>query len=91
MKNLLLSTHYLISLIICCKWVFKIKYYANGRIERYKARLAAKGYTQVGGQNSFDTFSLFAKITIAQILLVLATTYNWNLKQLDVKKKKKLT
>lgn len=30
-----------------CKWVFTTKYKANGTVERYKARLIAKGYTQL--------------------------------------------
>lgn len=29
-----------------CKWIFSIKYKADGLIDRYKARLAAKGYMQ---------------------------------------------
>lgn len=34
---------------ISCKWIFKTKGDSNGNVERYNARLVAKGYTQKEG------------------------------------------
>ena len=31
---------------IGCKWVYRTKYRSDGSIERHKARLVTKGYTQ---------------------------------------------
>ncbi|RVW30881.1 Retrovirus-related Pol polyprotein from transposon TNT 1-94 [Vitis vinifera] len=32
-----------------CKWIFTVKYKSDGRVERYKTRLVAKGFTQTYG------------------------------------------
>lgn len=70
--------------IIGCKWVYKLKLPANGNIDRYKAWLVAKGYDQTAGFVYFDTFSPNVKPTTIWIVLTLAVSQNWNIRQFDV-------
>jgi hypothetical protein len=70
--------------IIDCKWVFKVKRTADGSIDRYKARLIAKGFKQRYGIDYEDTFSPVAKIVTIHLVLSLAISQGWCLKQLDV-------
>lgn len=54
---------------IGCKWVYKIKYKADGSIESYKARVV---YTQHNGIDYTKTFSPVIKRTIVRASIVIA-------------------
>lgn len=58
---------------------------SHGKIDRYKARLVAQGFTQISGFDFSHTFRPVVKATTVRIVLSLATTNRWSLHQLDVK------
>ena len=70
--------------LVGCKWVFRIKRKADGSVERYKARLVAKGFHQQPGVDFQETLSPVIKPTTIRLILSLALTFKWPLRQLDV-------
>ena len=68
---------------IGCRWVYKVKYKADDSVERYKARVVAKGYTQQASLGFVKSFSLVTKLTLVRILLALVAHKDWHLAQLD--------
>ena len=65
--------------------MFKKKLRPDGTIEKYKARLVAKSYTQKEGEYFFDTYSPVARLTTIRALLSLAASYSLIVHQMDVK------
>ena len=70
--------------IVGAKWVFKLKHNADGSIQQYKARLVAKGFHQNPGIDFNETFSLVVKPQTIRVVLSLAISQGWSIKQLDV-------
>jgi hypothetical protein len=70
---------------ITCKWVFKIKTKTNGSIQRYKARLVARGFQQAHGHDYEETFAPVAHMTIVHTLIAMAAHHSWTISQMDVK------
>ncbi|KAG2835328.1 hypothetical protein PC113_g20237 [Phytophthora cactorum] len=58
------------------KWVFKLKTHADGTIERYKARLVARGDEQEYGVDYTFTFSAVLEMVSGKVVLVVSRIWN---------------
>ena len=71
---------------IICKWVFKRKKDQNGNVTRYKARLVARGYSQIQGLDFTETFAPVVRFTTLLAFLKFVAINNWSIKQFDVER-----
>eukprot|EP00253_Pinus_taeda_P012924 PITA_12924 len=62
---------------ISSKWVFKKKTNAEGKVEKYKVQLVAKGYSQAPGIDFGDIFSPVAKVTSIRLLLSVVVAFDF--------------
>ena len=70
---------------IDCKWVYKIKTRSDGTVDRYKARLVARGFTQEYVIDYEETFAHVARLSSVKTLISISTACKWPLFQMDVK------
>ena len=70
--------------IVSCKWIFKTKHCPDGSVDKHKARLVARGFTQQHRIDYGDTFSPVVKPATVRLVLSLAVSRGWSLRQIDV-------
>jgi len=67
--------------IVTNKWALKHKRNEMGRIVRLKARLVARGFSQIYGIDYLDTYAPVVKLASIRILLSLAAIYSLEIRQ----------
>ena len=71
--------------LIRYKWVYRTQYGPDGSIDKHKARLVSKGFSQIEGIDYTETFSPVAKMNSICLVLSLATSFRWEVHQMNVK------
>jgi hypothetical protein len=71
--------------LVSTKWVFIIKVKSDRTLDCFKARLVARGFSQIYGINYFETFTPTIRIDTLRVFLVIAAKKNWDLTHIDVK------
>ena len=66
------------------KWLFKRKLNVEDKVEKYKARLVAQGYSQVEGIDFGEIFSPTAKLTSIIFLLSIVVSFDLEVEKMDV-------
>ena len=67
------------------RWVFTVKLNSDGFVERYKARLVVKGYSQVAGIDYEEIFAPVTRYDSLRLVIALAVNLGLLLEQLDIK------
>jgi hypothetical protein len=70
--------------VVGCRWVFAVKCDTNNIVEKFKARLTARGFSQQHGVDYFHTFSAVVQYRSLRLLLALAAQRGMKLELMDV-------
>jgi len=66
-------------------WVFKVKRNVDRSVERFKARIVTKGYSQVEGLNYDETFVPVTRYNSLHLIIALALHLRLDMSQTDIK------
>jgi hypothetical protein len=56
---------------------------SDGTVDKYTARLVARGFTQVYADDLFDTYSPVAKMASFRAILDIAARYDWDIESVN--------
>ena len=71
--------------VIGVTWIFKTKSHSNGTLDKLKARLVARGFSQRPGVDFGDTSAPTARMATIRIVFAIASSRGWAIFQMDVK------
>ena len=71
--------------MLTSRWLYNVKYAADGSIEKHKARFVARGFSQVEGIDYDETFAPVARYTSIRTIMAIAVEMGWRIHQMDVK------
>jgi hypothetical protein len=69
--------------VVCSCWVFANKYDEAGNVSGHKARLMAKGFTQVLGEDYDETYASVARLESVRLICAIAASLGLHLWQVD--------
>lgn len=67
------------------KWIYKTKFNELGEVDKLKARLVVKGYSQEYGIDYTEVFAPVARMDTVRMIISVAAQQGWGIYQLDVK------
>jgi hypothetical protein len=71
--------------LVSTKWVFSVKTKIDGSIERFKARLVARGFSQAYGVDYTETFAPTVRMDTFRIFMAMIAKYDLETAQFDIK------
>jgi hypothetical protein len=71
--------------LISTKWVFTLKFNADGTLERFKARLVARGFTQQYGVDYTETFAPTVRMASLRAFMAVVACEDLECRQYDIK------
>jgi hypothetical protein len=72
-------------LVVTSRWLYKIKYAADGSIEKHKARFVVRRFSQVEGIDYDETFTPIVRYTSIRIIMAITIKMGWKIHQMNVK------